>query len=470
MVGLQGVQGILQTDRQALQLGLFLLGEVVQVHIIGTPAVFMRIDLVLDTVQTGHQDGGIAEIGVTGSIGVTQLEPALFRGLGIGRDTDDSAAVGGGIAHGDRSLKTGHQPLEGVGAGVGERAQGRNVLQQAAHEPVGLAAQMGVAVVVGEHRLTILQQQHMHVHAAAGLAVDGLGHKGGALTVLEGGVVDDVLDHHGGIGHLHHLAQLRLDLKLAGSGHLGMMVIDVNAGIQHMHHHLGTALIGHVKGLCDVVVFLLGNYRTLTLGGAVPIGLLCVHKGRNAVGLYLPAHLIKEIELELRQDEHGVGNAAVFHILVGGQHDVAGVLSQRSVFRVIDDHGIARHGQGGDLTEGVDHRGVGVGDEHHVTFFHHGVAVVGCIKTDAVLHGLLGKVSGRDGHMAVLAIDVHHLEVHHLDVLFADELHDFLYSFCHKKDSFPEVKYPQYVMLPSITGPFAPVAAGRLPGRRFMVS
>ena len=38
--------------------------------------------------------------------------------------------------------------------------------------------------------------------------------------------------------------------------------------------------------------------------------------------------------------------------------------------------------------------------------------------------------------MAVLTIDVHHLEVHHLDVLFADELHDFLYSFCHKKTPF----------------------------------
>ena len=55
----------------------------------------------------------------------------------------------------------------------------------------------------------------MDVHSAAGLAVDGLGHERGTLAVLEGGVVDDVLDEHGRVGHLAHLAELRLDLELA---------------------------------------------------------------------------------------------------------------------------------------------------------------------------------------------------------------------------------------------------------------
>ena len=39
MVGLQSVQGILQAGGKALELGLFLLRQVIQVHVIGTPAV-----------------------------------------------------------------------------------------------------------------------------------------------------------------------------------------------------------------------------------------------------------------------------------------------------------------------------------------------------------------------------------------------------------------------------------------------
>lgn len=65
----------------------------------------------------------------------------------------------------------------------------------------------------------------MDVHSAAGLAVDGLGHERGALAVLEGGVVDDVLDEHGRVGHFAHLAELRLDLELARAADLGVVIV-----------------------------------------------------------------------------------------------------------------------------------------------------------------------------------------------------------------------------------------------------
>ena len=57
-----------------------------------------------------------------------------------------------------------------------------------------------------------------------------------------------------------------------------------------------------------------------------------------------PGHIVKEVELKLRQDLHGIGNAAVFHVLHSGTDDVAGVLGQRTVFGIVDDHGIAGHG------------------------------------------------------------------------------------------------------------------------------
>ena len=130
VVSLQSIQCLVQRGGQALQLLLFLLRQMIQVHVVGAPAVLVGIDLVLDAVQTCHQDGSVAEIGVAGGIGITQLKAAHLGSLGISGNTDDSGAVGGCVAHGDRSLEAGHQTLEGVGGGVGQGAQGSNVLQQ----------------------------------------------------------------------------------------------------------------------------------------------------------------------------------------------------------------------------------------------------------------------------------------------------------------------------------------------------
>ena len=136
------------------------------------------------------------------------------------------------------------------------------MLEQAAHEEVGRLAEVGVAVVVGEDGLAVFHQQHMDVHPAACLAVHRLGHQGGALAVFQGGVVDDIFDHHGGVGHFGHLTQLRLDLELAGGPHLGVVVLDGDAGGLHVHAHFAAALIGAVEGLGHVVVGLAGdNYR-----------------------------------------------------------------------------------------------------------------------------------------------------------------------------------------------------------------
>ena len=69
------------------------------------------------------------------------------------------------------------------------------------------------------------------MHTAAGLAIHRLRHEGSAEAILAGHIVDDILNEHGGIGHLGKLAQLRLDLILTGGAHLGMVIIDLDTGI-----------------------------------------------------------------------------------------------------------------------------------------------------------------------------------------------------------------------------------------------
>ena len=431
VIGLQSVQSLLQRGGQTLQLLLFLLRQIEQVHIIGTPAVLMGIDLILHTVQARHQDGSVAEVGIAGSIRVPQLKAAHIGGLCVGGNPNDRAAVGGSVAHRYRGLKARHQPLEGIGAGVGNCAKRSNVLQQAAHEVMRGLAQMGIAVVIRENRLTVLQQQHVDMHTVAGLAVNRLGHQSGSLAVFQSGVADNILDHHAGIGHLGHLAQLGLDLKLTGGAHLGVMVLDGNTCLLHQHAHLAAALIGGIEGLSDMVILLLGNHAAHALNGGVPVGLVHIQGHADGIGRNLPAHLIKQVELEFRQDQHGVGNAGFLHIIFRGLDNVPGVLGQGTVLGMVDDHGVAGHGQGGNLAERIHHSGIRIGNKDHVALFHHSIAVIGSVKAYALGHNFLVKIPRGNGHMAELAVDVHHLKVHHFDSLLLNEAHDILYSFCH---------------------------------------
>ena len=243
VITLERVERIVKSGGKVAELCLLLIGEVIEVHIVGAPTVLVGIDLVLDTVETCHKYSRVAEVGVAGSVGVTELKAALLGALCISGDTDDRASVRGSVAYGHGSLKAGNKSLEGVGRGVGDRAERVDVLKESAHKVVRGLGEVRVTVIIGEYGHAVLKKEHMHVHTAACLTVHGLGHKGSALAILKRGVVDDVLDHHGVVRHGRHLAELGLDLKLSGSGNLRVMVVDLNACVEHMHYHLATALV-----------------------------------------------------------------------------------------------------------------------------------------------------------------------------------------------------------------------------------
>ena len=290
---------------------------------------------------------------------------------------------------------------------------------------------MRVALVVGEDRLPVLHQQHVHVHAAPRLAVDGLGHEGRAHPVLPRGVLDDVFDEDGRVRHLHDVAEERLDLELAAGADFGMVVFDRDAGLLDPQDHLAAALVGGVKRLRDMVVLLQRDDVSAAFRLAVPVRLREVHVGFLPPSLQLPAGLVEQVELEFREDQHRVGDARILHILLRRQHDVPRVLGQRPVVRIVDDHRVAGHGQRRDLAERVDHGRGHIRDEDHIAFLHDRVSVVGGIKSDAVRQIFLRKSRRRDRHVAVRAADVDHLEVDHFNVVFTDKLHDFLYVFEH---------------------------------------
>ena len=123
----------------------------------------------------------------------------------------------------------------------------------------------------------------------------------------------------------------RLDLKLTGSAHFGMVVLHRSPRRLDVHAHLAAALVGTIQGLCNVVVALAWDNGSGAVSPAVPVGLLRIDGHTDGVRPHIPGHTVKEIELKLRQDQHRVRYAGIPHIFLRRQDDVPGVLVQRAV-------------------------------------------------------------------------------------------------------------------------------------------
>ena len=93
VVSLESGESFLERGGKSLELCLLFLGEVEEVEVVGSPAFSVGIDLILDTVKTRHKDRGVAEVGVAGRVGVTELETALLRRLCVCRDLEDGFAL-----------------------------------------------------------------------------------------------------------------------------------------------------------------------------------------------------------------------------------------------------------------------------------------------------------------------------------------------------------------------------------------
>ena len=146
--------------------------------------------------------------------------------LGIGRHPDHGAAVGGAENAIYRGLITGHQAFVGIGTGVAESQHCRCMFEQAADKITGRLAQVGIAVLVIEQRLSVFKQVHVDMQAIAGLSVNRLGHERHRLALLESHVLDEIFGQHGLVGHFPHAPEFHLDLDLTRSGYFVVVVFD----------------------------------------------------------------------------------------------------------------------------------------------------------------------------------------------------------------------------------------------------
>ena len=355
------------------------------------------------------------------------------------------------------------------------------MLDDAADEVQGGIGQTGIAFA-SEGVLAILGDGHVHVHAGAVVAVQGLGHEGGGLAVGIGHVVHDVLQGLGLVGLLDQGVELHTDLVLASGRHF--VVVDF-----HDQAHL---FQGVAHGGTDFVVVIDRRYREvaaldartvalvagLEVGIGVPGSLLGEDLEHGAGDVRLELHFVEDEELGLRADEHGVADAGGLQVFLGSTGDTAGVALVGLHGGGFDD--VADQDQGRLFGEGIQNGGAVVGQQDHVGSFDAFPAGDG----GAVEHLAVGeevfvqRVTRRHGDVLLLAFGVGEAQVYPLHVVFFDQLNSLRHGFLQRNFGRERLAVLPVSAVPLRGAPVLPgqrpafhekrpmLAQGRLPHKR----
>ena len=321
------------------------------------------------------------------------------------------------------------------------------MLQQPSHEIMSRPAQSRIALLVIEQRLPVLHKQHMYMHSAARLLIDGLGQERGCFSLFGRQILDNIFDNHGIVSHSGHVGQLHLDLHLAGASHLMVVVFHPDAPVLHHHAHSAAQVVSHILRRRHMIAPLVRHLVAVvsrTVQTVVPVRLSGVDSVSALSGRHLKAGAVKQIELEFRPYDHTVRNAALLHVLYRPKAHVLWILIKGLVLPLADGAYVSAHGQGGNLRKGIHIGRIRIRQEHHVAFLNGRVSVVGTVEADAVGEGILPEPFHRNGDMPPASIDISHLKIDHADLLFLTQPLDFL-DFVHTPaPSFYSIFYASF--------------------------
>ena len=177
----------------------------------------------MDAVEAGHQHRREGEVGIGARVGEANFDTLGLR-IGRPRNAARGRAVAHRIGEQHRGLEARHQALVAVGRRIGEAVQRPGVLDDAADVVEAFLAEVGV-FVAGHHRLAVLPDRLVDVHARAVVAINGLGHEGRGLAVALRDHVDAVFVDLHVVGHRHQRAELEAEFVLRG-GDLMVVLLD----------------------------------------------------------------------------------------------------------------------------------------------------------------------------------------------------------------------------------------------------
>ena len=415
-------QGFIQRGAHGRDQFVFFRWQVVQVLVCS----IAWVDLVLDTIQTGHQQGGEAQIRVSQRVREACLDTAAFRVRYV-RDTDGSGTVFGGVGQFYRCFVVRYQTLVGVGARVGDGVQCLGVLDDTADVVQGGVGQAGVAVT-SKQVFAVFPDGLVYVHAGAVVANDRFWHEGSGFAVAVGDVVYHVLQDLGPVSALGQGAELGADFVLASGGHFVVVYFYRYAQFfQQQHHGRADVLGGIYRWYREVAAFYartVAGVAAFELFSGSPGSFFCLdlHEAAGHVGA--PGDAVEDEEFWLRAKVCSVTNAGSFQVGFGalGYRAWAAVVAF-AVGRV--DH-VTAHEYGRLVEERVDLGGGRVGHQQHVgglDAFPAGDG--GAVKRVAALEPLVGIFQQnvcRDGHVLFFTHCVGKAQVDKFYVVFGNEL------------------------------------------------
>ena len=209
-----------------------------------------------------------------------------------------------------------------------------------------MSREPAVALLVVEQRLAVVPQRLVRVHAGSVVAHERLRHERGDLAPLERRVLDDVLELQDVVGRVHHRVELVVDLALPGGADLMVRALDIQAHIDQLENDV----VAQVRVLVDrgdgevaaLVRGLVGEVAALFVAAGVPGGLARVDLVVALVLLHLVLDVVEDVELGLRGEERGVGDAGRGQVLLGLLGNLTRVaavdLAVARVVDVEDDH------------------------------------------------------------------------------------------------------------------------------------
>ena len=272
-------------------------------------------------------------------------------------------------------------------------------------------------------RLAALPQGLVDVHAGAVVLEHRLGHERCRLAVLVRHVLHDVLVEHQLVGHAGQLVEPHVDLGLTRGAHLVVLDLDLDAHLLEGEHHLGPQVLEVVRGREGEVALLVPDLVAEVgafVPGGVPEALDRVDAVARRVVVLVEAHVVEDEELGLGPDVAGVGDAGRPQVLGRlARHEArvaaVGLAGERVVHEAVDRQRLPG-------AEGVDERGVGVGDQDHVRLLDLlEAADRRPVEADALVEQLGRELAGRHREVLHQARQVAEADVDDLDALVGDQ-------------------------------------------------
>ncbi|EDQ04355.1 hypothetical protein OIHEL45_15539 [Sulfitobacter indolifex HEL-45] len=384
------------------------------------------IDLVLDAVKAGHQQGRECQIGVRCRIGETGLNTLGFGAFGPW-DTDAARPVARGIGTQNGCFETGDQTLVAVGRRVGEGVERFGVAQDTADEPQSFLAEVGVFVAC-EQGLAVFPNRHVDVHTRAVIAKDWLGHEGGRLAVRMGHVVNHVFVLLDFVSLLGQLTKDQTQLMLAGRN-LVVVLVDLHAKALHGRQHLGAQVLRFVHRVYREVAALkaraVAHIAHLIVGVRVPRAVGRINFVGYLVDFVRELHIVEQEELGLRAKVSVVTDAGRLKVgfgLFGGATRVA-LIAFAGVW--LSDRAV--HADRGFGIEGVDISGAHVGHQLHIGGFNAFPTSDGrAVEHKAFFEEVFVNQIAHDGNVLQRAAGVSETDVDIFNAFILDFAQEFL--------------------------------------------